>query len=158
MQPSIILKKRVRGLTRTALEDFVAKAGRVARLRGTVTLMVTDDREIRALNLQFKGSDRATDVLSFPAPVFVQGFAGDIAISGEYAARNAQRLGHRVSDEVRILALHGILHLAGYDHENDNGEMARRELLMRTRLKLPTGLIERSGRRRTATRSSQLTK
>ena len=140
------------------MEEFVAKAGRVARLRGTVTLLVTDDSEIRDLNLQFKGSDRPTDVLSFPAPVFVQGFAGDIAISGEYAARNARRLGHSLSDEIRILALHGILHLAGYDHENDSGEMARRELLMRTRLKLPTGLIERSGRRRTATRRALATK
>ena len=158
MQPSIILKKRVRGLTRAALEEFVAKAGRVARLRGTVTLMVTDDREIRALNLQFKGSGRPTDVLSFPAPVFVQGFAGDIVISAQYAARTAHRLGHRVSDEVRILALHGILHLAGYDHESDNGEMARHELLMRTRLRLPTGLIERSGRHKTEARSTRVTK
>jgi probable rRNA maturation factor len=158
MQPSIIFTKRVPGLSQATLAEFVAKAGRVARLRGTVTLMVTDDREIQALNLQFKGSDRPTDVLSFPAPVFVQGFAGDIAISGDYAARNARRLGHRVSDEIRILALHGILHLAGYDHENDNGEMARRELRMRTQLKLPTGLIERNGGHKTATRSARVTK
>src|SRR5437016_2534656 len=144
MQPTIILKRRVPGLGRRELTAFVAAACRAARLRGMVTLMVTDNRELRALNLRFKGADRATDVLSFPAPVFVRGFAGDIAISVEIAAKNARRLGHSVSDEIRILVLHGVLHLAGYDHDSDNGEMASRELLMRKRLSLPTGLIERN--------------
>jgi len=144
MQPTIILKRRVPGLGRRELTAFVTAACRAARLRGMVTLMVTDNRELRALNLRFKGADRATDVLSFPAPVFVRGFAGDIAISVEIAAKNARRLGHSVSDEIRILVLHGVLHLAGYDHDSDNGEMASRELLMRKRLSLPTGLIERN--------------
>src|SRR5436190_24112298 len=151
MQPTIILKRRVPGLGRRELTAFVAAACRAARLRGMVTLMVTDNREVRELNLRFKGIDRATDVLSFPAPVFVRGFAGDIVISRDIAARNARMLGHAVSDEIRILALHGILHLAGYDHENDEGQMARREQLMRQRLGLPTGLIERNavpGRKR----------
>lgn len=160
MQPSIVLNKRVPGLSRGGLADFVAKASRVARLRGAVTLMVTDDREVRALNLRFKGADQTTDVLSFPAPVFVRGFAGDIAISAEFAARTARKLRHRVGDEVRILALHGILHLAGYDHENDDGEMARREWVMRNKLKLPTGLIERNaiGAREGTGRVSRATK
>jgi len=109
--------------------------------------MVTDDREVRALNRCFKGADQTTDVLSFPAPAFVRGFAGDIAISAEFAARNARRLGHRISDEIRILALHGILHLAGYNHENDDGKMARREQILRNKLKLPAGLIERNALR-----------
>ena len=149
MQPTIIVKRRVPGLGRRELTAFVAVACRAARLRGMVTLMVTDNRELRALNLRFKGADRATDVLSFPAPVFVRGFAGDIAISVEIAAKNARLHGHSVSDEIRILVLHGVLHLAGYDHDSDNGEMASRELLMRKRLSLPTGLIERnaSGRK-----------
>ena len=149
MQPTIILKRRVPGLGRRELTAFVAAACRAARLRGMVTLMVTDNRELRALNLRFKGADRATDVLSFPAPVFVRGFAGDIAISVETASKNARLLGHSVSDEIRILVLHGVLHLAGYDHDSDNGEMASRELLMRKRLSLPAGLIERnaSGRK-----------
>jgi len=149
MQPTIIFKQRVPGLGRRELTAFVAAACRAARLRGMVTLMVTDNRELRALNLRFKGADRATDVLSFPAPVFVRGFAGDIAISVEIAAKNARLLGHSISDEVRLLILHGVLHLAGYDHDSDNGEMARRELLMRKRLSLPGGLIERnaSGRK-----------
>jgi probable rRNA maturation factor len=144
MQPTVILKQRVPGLGRNELTEFVATACRAARLRGMVTVMVTGNREIRALNLRFKGSDRATDVLSFPAPVFVRGFAGDIAISAQIATKNARMLGHSVSDEIRILVAHGVLHLAGYDHEGDNGEMARREQLMRKRLGLPEGLIERN--------------
>ena len=144
MQPTIIVKRRVPGLGRRELTAFVAVACRAARLRGMVTLMVTDNRELRALNLRFKGADRATDVLSFPAPVFVRGFAGDVAVSVEIAAKNARLLGHSVSEEIRILVLHGVLHLAGYDHDSDNGEMASRELLMRKRLSLPTGLIERN--------------
>ena len=149
MQPTIIVKRRVPGLGRRELTAFVAAACRAARLRGMVTLMVTDNRELRALNLRFKGADRATDVLSFPAPVFVRGFAGDVAVSVEIAAKNARLLGRSVSEEIRILVLHGVLHLAGYDHDTDNGEMASRELLMRKRLSLPTGLIERnaSGRK-----------
>jgi probable rRNA maturation factor len=150
MQPTIIFKfkQRVPGLDRRELTEFVVAACRAARLRGMVTVMLTDNREIRALNLRFKGTDRATDVLSFPAPVFVRGFAGDIAVSVEIAAKNARLLGHPTSDEIRILVVHGVLHLAGYDHESDNGEMARREQLVRKRLGLPTGLIERNGARR----------
>jgi probable rRNA maturation factor len=83
-------------------------------------------------------------VLSFPAIANVEGHIGDIAISVDIAARNARRLGHTTAAEVRILILHGLLHLAGYDHELDQGEMARREQRMRNQLGLPVGLIERS--------------
>src|SRR5262249_15285878 len=113
MQPTIIYKQRLPGLSRRALSEFVVAACRAAGLRGTVTVMITGNRQIRSLNMRFKGADRATDVLSFPAPSFFLGFAGDIAISSEFAASNARKLGHRISDEIRILALHGILHLAG---------------------------------------------
>jgi probable rRNA maturation factor len=152
MQPTIIFKQRVPGLAQREFKEFVAAACRAAQLRGMVTVMVTDNREMRALNLRFKGADRATDVLSFPAPVFVRGFAGDIAISVETAAKNARLLGHSTSDEIRILAVHGVLHLTGYDHESDNGEMAQREQLMRKRLGLPGGLIERNTVRRSQRR------
>ena len=70
--------------------------------------------------------------------------AGDVAISAEIAGENARRLGHSVADEVKILALHGILHLAGFDHEQDHGEMARKEIQLRRRLRLEVGLIERT--------------
>jgi probable rRNA maturation factor len=151
MEPTIIYKQRIPGLSRRGLADFIVKACQAARLRGTVTVMITNNREVQALNSRFKGADRPTDVLSFPAPVFVRGFAGDIAISADIASQNARALGHRCSDEVRILALHGILHLAGYDHEDDRGEMARTEQLLRQKLDLPAGLIERSGDSKPAT-------
>jgi probable rRNA maturation factor len=77
----------------------------------------------------------------------MKGFAGDVAISAEIAAQNARRLGHTVADEIRILTLHAMLHLAGYDHERDNGEMERKEARLRKSLGLPVGLLERSGRR-----------
>jgi len=144
MEPTIILKRPVVGLNQRTLAAFVVQACRAAGLEGTVTVMVTGSREMRSLNLRFSGKSRATDVLSFPAPAFVNGFAGDIAVSLDIAARNARALGHSVAEEVRILALHGVLHLAGYDHEDDQGAMAKKEQSLRKRLALPTGLIERN--------------
>jgi len=76
-------------------------------------------------------------------------------ISLDIAARNARVLGHSVADEIRILMLHGILHLAGYDHESDKGEMAKKEILLRRRLELPTSLIERSNGSTTRKRSTK---
>jgi probable rRNA maturation factor len=89
---------------------------------------------MKALNRRFRGKDKPTDVLSFPAePDAPKNFAGEIAISAEIAAQNARALGHSPAEEVKILVLHGILHLRGYDHECDNGEMARREQQLRAR-------------------------
>jgi probable rRNA maturation factor len=99
------------------------------------------------LNRRFRGKNKPTDVLSFPAiPGLMRGFAGDVAISAEIAARNARRLGHTAAEEIEILALHAVLHLAGYDHEQDNGEMERKEAHLRKSLGLPVGLIERRER------------
>jgi probable rRNA maturation factor len=109
-----------------------------------VTVLITDNREIRSLNARFRNRKQATDVLSFPAPVFSNGFAGDIAISLDIAVRNAQNLGHSVSEEIRILILHALLHLAGYDHARDRGEMSRKETFLRRKLGLPAALIERA--------------
>jgi probable rRNA maturation factor len=144
MQPTIILSRRLAGLNQRALADFVMHASRLVRLRGTVTVMITSSREMRSLNLRFRGKSHTTDVLSFPAAASVNGFAGDIAISLDIAARNARGLGHSVAQEIQILVLHGILHLAGYDHESDGGEMANKERRLRAKLALPGGLIERS--------------
>jgi probable rRNA maturation factor len=143
MKPTILLKRPVIGLSQRALTEFVEKACRAAKLKGSVSVMVTSSREMRALNSRFRGKNHATDVLSFPPTALGNGFAGDIAVSFDIAARNAQSLGHSVGQEVRILVLHGILHLAGYDHEGDSGEMAERERQLRRRFQLPTGLIER---------------
>jgi len=141
----VIVRKRVAGLSEIALARFVTRAGRAARLPGAVNVLLTSNRELRTLNSRFRGKDRPTDVLSFP-PVFGLGnaFAGDVAISAEMAAHNARLLGHSPAKEVEILVLHGLLHLAGYDHERDHGEMARTEERLRRALHLPAGLIDRS--------------
>lgn len=128
------------------LARFMAQAQAEVKLRGQVTVLLTTDAAIRRLNRQFRGKNKATDVLSFPAggPI-AQEVAGDLAISIPTAMRQAKEHGHPLATEIKVLMLHGLLHLAGYDHEADKGQMARRELLLRGRLKLPKGLIERSG-------------
>jgi probable rRNA maturation factor len=144
----VILRKRFPGLSASTLERFVLRARRAAGLRYAVNVLLTNSRELRVLNRRFRGIDRATDVLSFPSPQFGSGqkkrIAGDIAISVDVASRNSARLGHSIAAEIKILALHGILHLAGMDHENDNGKMARKEIQLRQELKLTEGLIERA--------------
>jgi len=113
--------------------------------RGTVTLVVTSDRRIRGLNRTWRGQDKATDVLSFPAgdDPGPAPHLGDIVISRETAARQARHEGHSLATELRVLALHGLLHLLGYDHERDSGRMARIERRLRRQGGLPAGLIER---------------
>ena len=149
IQPTVALKRPVPGLSERALARFILKASRAASLRGAVTVLITGDREMRRLNKRFREKDSSTDVLSFPSAGLSAGFAGDIAISSDIAVRNARVMGHSAAVEVKILILHGLLHLAGYDHEQDDGEMAEKEVRLRQKLELPSGLIERaSGRRR----------
>jgi probable rRNA maturation factor len=141
----VILQKRVAGLNEGSLDRFVARAKRAAGLRGAVTILVTSSGELRRLNHRFRGKDKPTDVLSFPAEMMSRGrFAGDVAISADIAAQNARRFGHSPAEEVKVLALHGLLHLVGYDHEADNGIMAKREGRLREQLGLPVALIERN--------------
>ena len=104
--------------------------------------MITANREIQELNKTFRKKDNPTDVISFPSEA--DGVAGDIAISIDIARANGRRLGHGTLAELKILILHGMLHLAGMDHESDNGQMARRERRLRRELGLPSGLIERT--------------
>jgi probable rRNA maturation factor len=144
----VILRKPVVGLSDTALAKFVARASRASKLQGTVNVLVTGSAELRALNRRFRAKDQPTDVLSFPpGPCFVNGLAGDIAISADIARQNARRLGHSAAQEIKILALHGVLHLVGYDHERDAGAMAGKEEKLRRSLGLPLGLIERNTRK-----------
>jgi probable rRNA maturation factor len=141
----IILRQPVAGLSETTLARFIARARRAAGLAGAVNVLITGNRELQALNLRFRGKDCPTDVLSFPPmPGLIDGLAGDVAISAELAADHARRLRHPLAVEIKILVLHAILHLAGYDHEHDQGEMARRESSLRRSLGLPGGLIERN--------------
>ena len=143
----VIFRQRVAGLSDTALAKFVTRASRAVKLRGLVNVLVTGSHELRSLNRRFRRKDKPTDVLSFlPSPDFGNGLAGDIAISAEIAKQNARLLGHSAALEIKILALHGVLHLAGYDHENDHGRMAGKEVELRRSLGLPAGLIERTGR------------
>ena len=138
----VIFQKRVTDLSEPALNRFLARARRAAGLKGAVNVLLTSSAEMKRLNRRFRGKDKPTDVLSFPADALE--LAGDIAISAEIAAANADQLGHSVDTELKILILHGLLHLAGYDHETDAGEMQAQEARLRRRLNLPVGLIERT--------------
>lgn len=143
----VIVQENLAGLSQHSLERFVRRARRAAGLRGLVNVLVTGDAAMRSLNRRFRGKNKATDVLSFPSGNGGgKGMraAGEIAISADIAAQNAARLGHSTAEEVKILVLHGILHLAGFDHERDNGTMGRKEIRLRQRLGLPSGLIERA--------------
>ena len=143
----MILRKPVARLNEASLARFVSSACKAAKLAASVNVMVTSNREMRSLNRRFRGKDQPTDVLSFPPMAhFANGFAGDVAISADIASKNARALGHTPAEEIKILALHGLLHLAGYDHESDDGKMSRAENRLRRRLGLPLGLIERNGK------------
>ncbi len=128
------------------LNRFLASAAEALGLTGEFSVLLTGDERLRALNLQFRGMDKPTDVLSFPAlPETANGGrGGDLAISLEMASVQAAAYGHTLQMEVKILILHGLLHLAGYDHERDQGQMSRRESRLRKQFALPAGLVERS--------------
>jgi len=142
-ESSLVFHPSIGRVPRRALREFLEElSSRVAKGRA-VGCLIARDQDLRALNRRFRGKNSATDVLSFPASA--DGFLGDIAISFERAQAQARELSHPVEDELRILMLHGVLHLAGYDHESDRGEMARAERRWRRKLGLPLALIERAG-------------
>jgi probable rRNA maturation factor len=133
------------------------------RARGAVTVVLVSNPRMRALNRTYRGQDYATDVLSFPElvpspqprvqsprlapspkPRVPTGFLGDIVIARGVAKRQARAAGHPELDELRVLALHGLLHLLGYDHEGDNGRMRQVERRLRRKGGLREGLIERA--------------
>jgi len=129
------------------LERFARRAQKLAGVAGEVDILITGNRRLLELNRRFRGKAKATDVLSFPrrfSGSFSRNPGGDIAISAVIARQNARRYLHSADDELKILVLHGMLHLAGYDHENDSGRMARVENRLRARLKLPASLIDRT--------------
>jgi probable rRNA maturation factor len=152
----VIVHKALEGVSGTMLARFLNRGRRILKLDGEVTLLLASSAELRRLNREFRGQDYATDVLSFPSEIPPQqrqkrrsretraGYAGDIAISADIARRNGRLLGHGVAIEIKTLILHGLLHLAGYDHESDHGRMARQEVRLRGSLGLPEGLIERT--------------
>jgi len=115
------------------------------RARGTMTVAIVPDARVQALNRRYRRKDKATDVLSFPADE--RGYLGDVVIAAGVARRQAKAAGHSVQTELRVLALHGLLHLLGYDHERDDGRMSRLERRLRARGGLREGLIERQAPR-----------
>ncbi len=126
-----------------------------ARARGEVTIALVTDARMRRLNREFRGKDYATDVLSFPSagsgrpapgPLLPPDarHCGDIVIARGVARRQARERGHSEAVELRVLSLHGLLHLLGYDHERDHGEMRRVERRLRRQGGLSEGLIERA--------------
>jgi probable rRNA maturation factor len=112
-----------------------------ASARGDVSIALVSDKRMQALNRQFRGKNSVTDVLSFPSDE--RGFLGDVVIASGVAKKQAKAANHTVDTEIRVLALHGLLHLLGYDHESDDGKMARVEARLRKKAGLKEGLIER---------------
>jgi len=153
----VLFRRAPAELNRRSLERFARTLrGEVAKGAG-FNCLVTGDGEMRRLNREFLGKDYPTDVLSFPVgqaswPV---GQLGEIAISAARARRQSAAFGHSLEDEVRILMLHGLLHLLGMDHESDRGRMARAEVRWRERLGLPAGLIERAAGGSRGTRAAR---
>jgi probable rRNA maturation factor len=146
------------------VRTFVGRVRRALRLGGrTLNVCFVDDRTIARLNAAYRGRAYPTDVLSFPwaggrrrAAVGARewrDFLGEVVISAERARRNARREGHSTANEIRWLVLHGVLHLLGYDHETDQGEMTARELVLRARLGI-AGRGAREQRRRGRRRDS----
>lgn len=138
----ILLVHDADGIRERALSLFAGRARRALQVPADVCILITSNAEVRELNRRHRRKDKPTDVLSFPSGRTE--LAGDIAISAEIAGANAVERGHSIETELKILILHGLLHLAGYDHENDRGEMEARELALRQEFKLPIGLIERT--------------
>jgi probable rRNA maturation factor len=135
--------ERGRPLRATGLAAWLRRVA-PRRARGVVSIALVSDHRIRALNRTYRRKDDATDVLSFPSNE--KGFLGDIAIAKGVAARQARDAQHSFLTELKVLALHGLLHLIGYDHERDRGEMSRVEqrLLAHAGIK---GLLQRHSKK-----------
>ena len=116
---------RVRRVLRAAARDL--------GISGELAVVLAGDRTLRSLNARYRGKDKPTDVLSFPGPGGEAGL-GDVVISLDTAERNARALGRTLPQEVDVLALHGFLHVLGYDHETDDGTMERLEKKLRKKL------------------------
>jgi probable rRNA maturation factor len=156
----VVTEKRGRASTRSGLRVIVtddrgrpldagglaAWVTRVApkRARGTLSVAIVGDERVRTLNRTYRRKDYATDVLSFPAEDAPSRYLGDVVIARGVARRQAVAARHSEDVELKVLALHGLLHLLGYDHERDNGLMRRVEQRLRRKGGLREGLIERA--------------
>ena len=111
---------------------------------GDVELVFVNDDEMRKINREHRGIDKATDVLSFPYEQVSGGLMGSVVISTDTASRVASELGHSIECEIALLFLHGILHILGYDHEIDSGQMREKEKEVIEHFSLPDSLIIRN--------------
>jgi probable rRNA maturation factor len=138
----LLNRQRKRRVDASRLRGVLQGAASAMRVGGTVSLVLTGDRTVHRLNRDYRGKDKPTDVLSFPGPGPEIGL-GDIVISLDTAARNARSLGRTLAQELDVLALHGFLHVLGYDHETDDGTMDRIEARLRRRLLRASGTRQR---------------
>lgn len=139
---SIIYRQRFAAIDRPELARFAGRLSRAAADGRSFECLIAGDDELRSLNRRFRRKNKPTDVLSFPSEGEI--FLGAIAISYDRARAQASAFHHRIETEIRILMIHGVLHLVGMDHETDSGEMALEEGRLRRKFGLPTGLIART--------------
>lgn len=133
MAIEVINRQRAARIERVRLIDLARSAlALIGKPKASVTIAFVRDKAIRKLNCQFRLTDRATDVLSFPARE--NDYLGDVVISTDTAMSQAQEAGFAFEREVSELVIHGLLHLCGYDHETDDGKMNRLELKLRRKL------------------------
>jgi probable rRNA maturation factor len=142
---AVLFQVPARGIHRLEIREFARRVQHDVAAGRTFTCLVTSDAELQAWNRQYRKKDYATDVLSFPASGPEEAI-GELAISFDRAREQGLEHGHSPAEELRILMLHGVLHLIGLDHERDNGQMAKAERRWRKHYGLPAGLIERVGR------------
>ena len=131
LQVVLLNRQRRRRVDASRVRRVLRGAARALQVSGEVALVLAGDRTLHRLNRDYRGKDKPTDVLSFPGE---KAGLGDIVISVETAARNARRLGRTLPQEIDVLALHGFLHVLGYDHERDDGTMDRLERRLRREL------------------------
>jgi probable rRNA maturation factor len=145
--PSLLFARGCVVGNRSSLRAFSRKVCQEVAGGRAFTCLITSDPELSRLNAIFFGKDVPTDVMSFPASGPPHGWLGEIAISADRAREQAGHYGHSIEEEIRVLMLHGVLHLTGLDHVGDRGRMRRAETHWRKALGLPAGLIERSRRK-----------
>lgn len=144
LNSSVLFQVPARNVRRRGLRQFASILQNELSKGRPFLCLITSDADLQRWNRQFRRKNYPTDVLSFPPGDGAEGL-GEMAISYDRALAQASEAGHGVEAEIRVLMLHGVLHLMGMDHETDNGEMARAERRWRKRLQLPQGLIERVG-------------
>jgi probable rRNA maturation factor len=129
----LLNRQRRRRVDAARVRRVLRRAARKLGVSGEVALVLAGDRTLHRLNRDYRGKDKPTDVLSFPGE---EAGLGDIVISVPTAERNARRLGRTLPQEIDVLALHGFLHVLGYDHETDDGTMERLEQRLRQELRV----------------------